>query len=155
MTDNISTTISLWKYLLMYLFYVNIWTLQYVHYLHCTLLYTKYTTACKLGKISVLLLMKKDPSLSCKASGRALLPRLLRNWRPNAAYSTPMTNALKESTTGCWPRIYFFQCRVVVTGWQLTADRISAAGYLRGWHQLAGVVLILLGVVVCGYTHML
>ena len=33
MTDNISTTISLWKYLLMYLFYVNIWTLQYVHYL--------------------------------------------------------------------------------------------------------------------------
>ena len=55
------------------------------------------------------------------------------DWRPNVAYSTPMTNVLKESTTGCWPRIYFSQYRAVVTGWQLTANRISAAGYLRCW----------------------
>ena len=97
--------------------------------------------------------MKKDPSLSCKASGRALLPGLLRNWRPNAAYSTPMTNSLAVSTTGHRPRIYFFQYRAIVTGWQLTADRIFLQqGDLRGWHQLAGVVLIRLGAVVCGCT---
>ena len=32
------------------------------------------------------------------------------------------------STTGHWPWIYFSKYRVVVTGWQLTANRISAAG---------------------------
>ena len=74
--------------------------IQYVHYLHCTLLYTKYTTACKLGKISVLLLMKKDPSLSCKASGRALLPRPLRTDIRMQLIALQLTNALKESTTG-------------------------------------------------------
>ena len=64
-----------------------------------------------------------------------------------------MTNSLTVSTTGYWPRIYFFQYRAVVTGWQLTANRISAAGDLRGWHQLAGVVLIQLDAVVCGCAH--
>ena len=39
-----------------------------------------------------------------------------------------MTNSLTVSTTGYWPRIYFFQYRAVVTGWQLTANRISVAG---------------------------
>ena len=50
------------------------------------------------------------------------------DWHPNAAYSTPMTNSLIVSTTGYWPRIYFSQYRAVVTGWQLTANNVSAAG---------------------------
>ena len=49
---------------------------------------------------SVLLLMKKDPSLSCKASGRALLPRPLRTDVRMQLIALQLTNALKESTTG-------------------------------------------------------
>ena len=64
-----------------------------------------------------------------------------------------MMNSLKESITGYWPRIYFSQYRAVVTGCQLTANRICAAGELHCWHQLAGVVLIQLGGVVCSCTR--
>ena len=103
--------------------------------------------------LSVLLLMKKSPLYHVRlAEGPRYYPPA--DWRPDAAYCTPMTNALKESTTGCWPWIYFFQYMAVMTGRQLTANRISVAGYLHGWHQLAGVVLIRLSAVVCSCTHM-
>ena len=121
---------------------------------HCWCKYSRFYLTLPRSNSTVLLLMKKDPSLSCKASGRALLPRPLRTDVRMQLIALQLTNALKESTTGWWPRIYFFQCREVVTGWQLTADRVSVAGYLRGWHQLAVVVLIRLGAVVCGCTRM-
>ena len=49
---------------------------------------------------SATVLMKKDPSLSCKASGRALLPRPLRTDVRMQLIALQLTNALKESTTG-------------------------------------------------------
>ena len=39
-----------------------------------------------------------------------------------------------------------------MTGWQLTANKISAPRFRHCWHQLAGMVLIRLGAMACGCT---
>ena len=58
--------------------------------------------SCKLAgsRVSVLLLMKKDLSLSCKASRKALLPRLLRTDVRMRLTALQLANSLIVSTTG-------------------------------------------------------
>ena len=107
----------------------------------------------KEGKVSIahitvyncLLFMKKDSSLSCKASRKALLPRLpmtdVRMWLS----AVQSANSLILSTTGHWPRIYFL-VQGGVTG--LAINRISATGIFGQLTSTrnSGVVLIQLSV---------
>ena len=90
------------------------------------------------------LLMKKDSSLSCKASRKALLPRLLGTDVRMRLTALQLTNSLTVSTTGHWPRICTGQL------WQAGNRQLTGSlqqEYSLNWHQLAGVVLIQLDAV--------
>ena len=61
-----------------------------------------------LPTVFVLILTKKELSLSCKANRRALTTTTPGDWRPNATLQFNLKNVQAQSTTGSWPQIYFF-----------------------------------------------
>ena len=78
------------------------------------------------------------------------LPPLLRNWRP-VAVST-MTNSFKRVQQN--DDHGYISLNKLVTGWQLTANRISSAPWSRhSWWQLCDVRFFLLVAMVCGSLH--
>ena len=114
--------------------------------------YSRYST--KEVKLSFIMfanyVWKGESSRSARHANGLQTTTLLRNWRP-VAVST-MTNSFKRVQQN--DDHGYISLNKLVTGWQLTANRISSAPWSRhSWWQLCDVRFFLLVAMVCGSLH--